>query len=69
MKSTYKAKSYICIAPDGTKHEIRNLKDFCFSLSLNYKGMLSVANGRLNHYKNWKCFHLGDYLLEKEQEQ
>lgn len=48
-------KTWEITDPNGVKFVIKNLKKFCKDNNLHDGNMSSVASGRLNHYKKWKC--------------
>lgn len=48
-------KSYIITDPDGNEFHVLGLTNFCKQHNLNAGNMCSVAKGKLNHYKKWKC--------------
>lgn len=51
------AKMYICISPDNVTHKVHNLKKFCRGQNLNPSNMYSLAKGRGQTYRSWKCFN------------
>lgn len=56
LKWKQNAKKYIVIDPDGNECIIDNLRDFCKEHGLGqHSKMYAVANGKLKHYRGWKC--------------
>jgi group I intron endonuclease len=53
-------KKYIVINPSGEQFEIIGINNFCKENNLNCGSMTSVASGKRNHYKGWKCKKLVD---------
>lgn len=56
--SLIQSKEYIVTDPHGKIFIIKNLKQYCKDNNLNNGNMCSVAKGKLNHYKGWKCEYL-----------
>ena len=52
------SKEYIIFYPDGKSEKIKNLNDFCKKNNLNQGNMCSVASGRLDSHKGYKCLKL-----------
>jgi group I intron endonuclease len=48
-------KDYIITAPDGTVYHVHGLVDFCMAHHLHPGHMASVAAGKRNAHKRWKC--------------
>lgn len=53
--SEKRRKLYEFIDPMGNIFIEKGLKQFCVKHNLHPGNMSSVAKGKLNHYKNWKC--------------
>jgi len=51
-------KTYMITNPEGKKFVIKGLKKFCKENNLHVGNMCSVSQGKLNHYKKWKCIRL-----------
>lgn len=53
------AKNYLIIDPKDNEYNVLNLRKFCRDNLENnlcfYQKLNDVANGRLKHYKKWKC--------------
>lgn len=47
---------WIVIDPDGNEMEIQNLKAFCRENGLDQRHMSKVANGKVKHHKQWRCY-------------
>lgn len=52
------SKEYILTDPFGIEHRIMNLSKFCRDNGLSQPHLCSVSNGKLRHYKGWKCRHI-----------
>lgn len=52
------SKTYIITFPDGHQETITNLKQFCFENNLNQGNMCSVASGKLEQHKGFRCSKL-----------
>ncbi len=49
-------KKWIVISPKGKRIKIHNLQKFCREKGWPGSGnLINVADGKLSHYKNWKC--------------
>jgi hypothetical protein len=46
-------KTYILVSPEGIKHHIVGLKEFCRLNNLNMGAMAAVTRGILPHHKKW----------------
>ncbi len=57
-------KSYLVISPDGHTMRIHGLLAFCRLMGLNQGAMFRVVNGKLKHYKGWKCCHVDEDVDE-----
>ena len=53
--SINRRKMYEFVDPEGNVFVEKGLKQFCLKHNLHAGNMASVAKGKLNHYKNWKC--------------
>ena len=51
------SKNYIIIFPNKIKKKINNLSQFCREHNLNMSAMSSVASGKRQHHKQFKCYH------------
>lgn len=51
-----KQKVWIVITPDGEELEVVNLSDFCKERGLSRTKMYTVAAGKANHHKGYKCW-------------
>lgn len=54
-KNNLSSKRYILISPTGLIVNVHGLREFCKDNSLNQSAMVSVAKGRWNHHKGWRC--------------
>lgn len=52
------SRKYLIIEPNGNEYCIINMKQFCKEHNLHHGNMSSVANGKLKHYKQWRCQEL-----------
>lgn len=50
-----KRKLYEIVDPNGKVYHVHGLVSFCKEHNLHPGNMSSVAKGKLNHYKQWKC--------------
>lgn len=50
------SKYYICISPNGVAHSVRNLMKFCRDNNLSPPNMYSLAKGKEQTHRGWKCF-------------
>jgi hypothetical protein len=48
-------RKWIVSDPNGNTYEIENLRKFCREHDLCRPNMWYVAQGRMSHYKGWKC--------------
>lgn len=56
-----KSQKYIVYDPERNEYFVDNLKDFCKEHNLNQScKMYAVANGKLPHYKKWRCVKVED---------
>lgn len=53
-------KEYLITDPNGNEYIIKGLVDFCKQNNLFPGNMSSLANGKLNYYKGWKCKHINN---------
>lgn len=53
-----KKKSYIVTNPLGESTIVKGMKEFCRENNLHSGYMFSVAKGRAESYKGWKCEYL-----------
>lgn len=53
--SMNRRKHYLVIDPTGKRYEVHGIKEFCKEHNLHPGNMVSVAKGKLNHYKKWLC--------------
>lgn len=51
-------KEYIVVDPKGNKHKVKGLGKFCDENGLSRAYMFTVASGKKNSYKGWKCKRL-----------
>lgn len=61
IKRPHTWKEYKMTSPDGKEFVIKGLKSFCEENGLHIGNVCSVAHGRLNHYKGWRCEMVGKY--------
>ena len=52
------AKNYKVYSPEGKEFIIRNLNDFCRQYNLDNSSLNKVAQGKYNHYKQWRAYYL-----------
>jgi hypothetical protein len=50
-----KQKEWIVITPEGTEEFVINLSEYCITKNISRSKMYSVAAGRRNHHKGYKC--------------
>jgi hypothetical protein len=48
------AKMYVLLSPEGRKHAVKNLRQFCLEYELNQANLHKVFNGERSHSKGWK---------------
>lgn len=53
------SKDFRLVAPDGSVHFGRNLKEFCKENNIPYGNMSMVCNGKLVHTKGWTGSYVG----------
>jgi len=60
-KSVSKAlsKNWILTSPEGTSHNVNNLREFCKNNGLDQGNMVKVSQGILKQHKGWKCLKIG----------
>ena len=52
------SKEYLITCPEGSDLQIKNLSKFCREHQLSVSHMVSVASGRRNHHRQFKCRRL-----------
>lgn len=50
-----KQQEWIVTTPDGVEEDVINLSDYCVEKGLSRSKMYSVASGKRNHHKGFKC--------------
>ena len=53
--SISKSKNWLIITPDNEKIQIKNLAKYCRENNLHNGHMSSIAHGKRNHHKGYKC--------------
>ena len=57
---------YVVFSPTGRRYVVTDLKPFCTKYGLRYENMISVSNGWLRSYKEWRCHKLLDGESDKQ---
>jgi hypothetical protein len=50
-----KEQEWIVTTPDGVEEDVINLSDYCVEKELSRSKMYSVASGKRNHHKGFRC--------------